>query len=139
MNNVINKKRTVSKKNLIYIFLFVTLLATICIALTFHTIYSEVKQVAQTAQAKFPGDSVQALIACLKSDDISFEDKNKAVWALGQIADPRALQALRDLYTGAECEKPCSKKNRLCQYELEKAIGFCSGKFSATKWMYSRL
>ena len=138
MDNELNKKRT-GLKIFIYTFLFVALLATICIALIFHTIYSEVKQVTQTAQTKSPGDCVQALIACLQSDDVSFEDKNKAVWALGQIADPRAVQPLKDLCMPVKCEKPCSKKDKICQYELEKAIGFCSGEFSATKWMYSRL
>jgi hypothetical protein len=139
MDNETNKKRRSLKKILIYTFLFVILLTIICIAAVFHTIYSDVKQVTKAAQSKFPGDSVQALITYLQSDDVSFENKNKAVWALGQIADPRALQPLRDLCTSVKCQKPCSKKNKICQYELEKAMGFCSGEFTATKWMYSRL
>ena len=139
MNNKTDKKRAGLKKIIFYVMLVAFITGLIGTAAVFHSIYSDVKQVAQAARTKFPGDSVQALVACLQSDDVSFQDKNEAVWALGQIGDNRALQPLKNLYTGVECEKPCSKKNKICQYELEKAVEFCGGKFSATKWMYSRL
>ncbi len=70
---------------------------------------------------------VEALTALLRSDKVSFERKNRAIWTIGQLADPRALPVLEELRTDIPCEEPCSKDLAVCQYELEKAIGWCRG------------
>ncbi len=69
------------------------------------------------AMREFPGDRVEALVALVESDR-SFGERNRAVWALGQLRDRRALPVLKRYYTGA----PCDHARYLCQYELKKAI-----------------
>jgi len=49
----------------------------------------------------------------------SLEERNTAVWALGQIGDKKALEVLKKSYTG----EPCDHTKYLCQHELEKATG----------------
>jgi len=75
------------------------------------------------AQALYPhpGDDVTALIAYMDSDKQQIAGRNRAVWALGRIGDPKALSALKKHYDG----KPCNHDERLCQYELAKAINLC--------------
>jgi hypothetical protein len=51
-------------------------------------------------------------------DTCSLEDRNHAVWALGQMAEERAIPVLRKHFDG----KTCTHSTRLCQYELRKAI-----------------
>lgn len=80
-------------------------------------------RVAQDAHPH-PGDDVGALVGLLNSTEHSLHDRNhKAIWTLGQLRDPRALPALAAVYTGESCDHD----NRLCQYELEKAIRLCGG------------
>jgi hypothetical protein len=76
-----------------------------------------------TAQAAHPhpGDDVAALLAYVQSDTHSLQERNYAVWALGQARDPRALPVLEGYVTGA----PCDHARGLCQHELGKAIALC--------------
>ena len=73
-----------------------------------------------TAQAAHPhpGDDVAALIDYVQSDANSLEDRNHAVWALGQARDERAVPVLKKFFTG----KACDHDTDLCQNGLEKAI-----------------
>lgn len=70
---------------------------------------------------------VEALTSLLESGRGSFEQRNRAIWTLGQLADPRALPALEPLRTGIPCKRPCRKDDHICQYELDKAIRWCRG------------
>ena len=79
---------------------------------------SGVREFSEKAQTHFPGDRNTALIAMVECGSCRMSDRNHAVWALGQIADQRALQILEKHYTG----KPCNHQRTLCQYELEKAL-----------------
>ena len=72
-------------------------------------------------------DCVEVLTSFLESGQGSFEQKNRAIWVLGQLADARALPALEPLQTGVPCERPCRKGDHICQYELDKAIRWCRG------------
>ena len=63
------------------------------------------------------------------------QEKNNAIWALGQIGDPKVLPVLQRPYTGKSCEKPCRRSKSICQREVRKAIQSCKGAFSATRWM----
>lgn len=78
-----------------------------------------------TAQADHPhpGDDVAALMDYVQSDSHSLEDRNHAVWALGQARDERAVPVLKKYITGQECDH----KTDLCQHELDKAIDLASG------------
>ena len=87
------------------------------------------RQVTEAALEAHPGaDRVEALIAIVDSDAFSREERNRAVWALGQIADPRAIPVLEKHYTG----EPCDHTQYLCQYELKKAILKCQGDFKGS-------
>lgn len=84
----------------------------------------EVKERCKTAQERYDGDCVRALMARVDSEEESFEDRNGAVWTLGRLKDERALPVLKKYYIGEECDH----EKYLCQYELEKAIKRCGGR-----------
>jgi hypothetical protein len=95
------------------------------------SIRSGVKEISAMAVHEYPGERVEALIAFVESTDHSLRQRNRAVWALGQIGDKRALPVLKSFYTGGACEHD----RALCQYELQKAIKLCEGSFNATAWL----
>ena len=106
-------------------------IAVMAVALStvFSMIRSGVAEDVARAEREFPGDRVEALMALVDSDRHPFRERNRAIWALGQIGDPRALPVLRKHYTGAECQHD----RYLCQRELKKAIDTCSG--ANASWM----
>ena len=106
-------------------------IAVMAVALSavFSMIRSDVAEDVARAEREFQGDRVEALMALVDSDRHPFRERNRAVWALGQIADPRALPVLHKHYTGAECQHD----KYLCQRELKKAIDTCSG--ASAGWM----
>ncbi len=73
------------------------------------------------AMRQFPGDGIDALMALVQSEQHTLKDRNRAVWALGQLRDRRALPVLLTYYTGG----PCDHNRYLCQRELKKAIALC--------------
>ncbi len=88
-------------------------------------------QMGTAAMKEFPGDRVEALIAVVDSNRHPFSERNRAVWALGQMRDPRGLPVLRKYYTGL----PCDHARYLCQSELKKAINLCENKgFDLVRW-----
>lgn len=89
----------------------------------------------QAAQEKYSGDCVDALSSLVESDSESFEDRNRAIWALGQLGDSRALPVLEKYYTGVEKDNE-SLDQDISQYELQKAIDLCEGGFNAGKWVW---
>lgn len=54
----------------------------------------------------------------LDSSGFSLEQKNRAVWALGELKDKDALPGLESHLTG----ESCNQRIELCQYELKKTI-----------------
>lgn len=94
-------------------------------------IEAEVDERAGHAMREFGGDGVEALVALVQSDAHSLAERNRAVWALGQLRDKRALEPLGRLYTGGECDH----EKFLCQRELKKAIDKCSGKAAMPAWL----
>jgi len=92
-----------------------------------------VRDISQSAMEKYSScDEVKALIMFVDSDENSLSERNRAVWALGQIGDKRALEVLRKYYTG----KPCEHEKYLCQYELKKAINLCEGGTNITAFIW---
>lgn len=83
------------------------------------------------AMDEFPGDEVEALSAVVQSDKHTLAERNRAVQALGQIGDSRALPVLEAFYTGQLCQHD----KFLCQRELTKAIDRCRGKNWAPAWL----
>jgi hypothetical protein len=78
---------------------------------------------SKKAMAQFGGDRAEALIAQVDCETCSLDDRNHAVWTLGQLADKRALPVLYKYYTG----KRCNHMREICQYELSKAIKWTEG------------
>jgi hypothetical protein len=77
-----------------------------------------VESCSHRAMAQFQGDRVEALIAVADCRGCKFEERNHAVWALGQLRDKRAIPVLHKYRTG----KPCSHMMTICQHEISKAI-----------------
>ena len=107
--------------------------------LTFSSIYRDVKGITITAKAGYQGDAVQALIELVKSDNLGFEKKNTAIWAIGQYADPSALPFLEKLNSATpEDSVPFNRSSGLSKREIEKAIKWCR-EGNWTSWMYKKL
>jgi hypothetical protein len=71
------------------------------------------------AQLRFPGrDTAAALIEVADCAKCPMEERNLAVWALGQMREDRALPVLHKHYNGGRCDH----SKELCQYELSKAL-----------------
>jgi len=94
-----------------------------------------VKTRCAEAQEEFGGDCVEALTAVIQSDHHSYLQKNRAVWALGQLGDERALPALQKVHTGVPCSRLCRRDQHLCQYEIEKAMRWCERGSLFSRWM----
>ena len=84
---------------------------------------SRVRAASEAALLERPGDRVLALMAYVESPKHTLRERNRAVWALGQLGDARALPVLERHVTGKDCEH----SRVLCQYELRKAIRLCRG------------
>lgn len=123
-----------SKKIIFYTVLSISFIALLFLDYTFFVIYQNVKSECLKAQAIYRVDCTESLISIIQSDKHSFKEKNTAVWALGQLADKRALPVLRSFYTGAVAPKESTGQS-LSQYELRKAIGWCE-RGNVTSWMY---
>ncbi len=82
------------------------------------SIRSGLQRFSDEAITRFPGDRAGALMQVVDCDSCSLQDRNHAVWALGQMVEERAISMLRKHFNG----QPCSHTTRLCQYELRKAI-----------------
>lgn len=84
---------------------------------------SGVHSISTMALREHPGDKIAALMVVVESKHHTYRDRNRAIWALGQLGDPRALPLLQKHYTG----KASHEKNELSRYEIKKAIALCRG------------
>lgn len=89
------------------------------------------------AQSISPGGPVTALVSVVTSEDASLSDRNRSIWALGQLGSSEALPVLQSLATG----EPCDHEKKICQHELETAIAGCSGgvNIGAVVWRHGDL
>ncbi len=95
------------------------------------SIRHSVKEISAQAVKEYPGDRVEALMTYVEAKNHSLRKRNRAVWALGQIGDSRAVGVLEKFRTG----KPCDHSSQLCQREVGRAIKACEGSFNATAWL----
>ena len=91
-----------------------------------------VDKAANKARQSFPGDPGMALIAVATSENFPLKDRNRAIWALGQLGEVRALAPLESLLTG----KPCDHAVAVCQHEVRKALRLCHGGINITRWTW---
>jgi HEAT repeat protein len=103
--------------------------AFVCVRVS---IRSSVEETARLAVDHYPGDRIEALMEYADSSDHSLTQRNRAVWALGQIGDKRALPLLEKYWTG----KPCEHDTTLCQREVAKAMKACKGTVNAPAWLF---
>lgn len=75
------------------------------------------------AQARFGGSRTEALVAMAQAPDVPLKSRNRAIWALGESGETRALPALLALDDGRDCDHT----RRVCQHEVRKAIGKLRG------------
>ncbi len=132
-------KKTSLRKFILSVILIGLAVLIILFAVSLRMIYTGVESICEIASNKFETDNVEALISLIESDEFSFKQKNKAIWALGQIGDRRALPLLRKLDTDEIQEKPLDSDKYIVQYSVEKAIRQINSNFIVTRWMYHRL
>jgi hypothetical protein len=82
-----------------------------------------VRAASEAALHDQPGDAVLALMTYVESPNHTLRERNRAVWALGRLRDPRALPLLERHFT----DRGCDHGRLLCQHELRKAIALCLG------------
>jgi len=85
--------------------------------------YTTIRDVTAAARTVDSQGRVEALLAYLRSDATSFEEKNRAIWVLGELRDPAALDDLRALQRPGECDH----ERFICQREVNKAIAKIEG------------
>jgi HEAT repeat protein len=89
---------------------------------------ADVRAASRAAVEEHGGEAVEALMACVDDPNHSLTQRNRAIWALGQLGDPRALPVLLKHYSGQACDHP----HGLCQRELRKAIKLTKGGVNIT-------
>jgi hypothetical protein len=99
----------------ISVFVILVIVFFAIVAVAELLIGSGVRAYSQTAQARFPGKRVEALIAMVECESCNTRDRNLAVWTLGQLDDPRALPVLERLHTE-------NRSNHLSDYRLRIAL-----------------
>ena len=106
---------------------------------TFSSIYKSVERITNTAKTEFHGDAVHSLIDLVSSDNHDFEEKNQAIWAIGQYADSSALPFLEKLNSekGGD-SSPLDRRSGFSKKEIERAIKWCT-KGNCTSWMYRKI
>ncbi len=135
--NLESQKRTVEWRRVFpYGVVAIVVIGASVLWLTLHWISSDVRAACREARQEFGGDCVDALIAYVNSDQHTFEERNQAIWALGEIGDKRALPALEKmLRTEKLCPSPCNVRTCMCQYSVEKAIRLCEG-LNIARWVW---
>ena len=93
---------------------------------------ADVRTISRVAMQQYEGDRVEALLQFVEDANHSLKDRNRAVWALGQLGDRRALPVLGKYYTG----EPCDHRTALCQHELGKAIKLVDGGINVTAMIW---
>ena len=93
-----------------------------------------VQEIVDEARMARPGDRIEALIHLVESEHLPAAKRNRAVWALGQLGDSRALPFLRNQNRKREADPLLS----LSRHELEKAIHLCEGGWNITAWTWRR-
>ena len=82
---------------------------------TTYSIEKRVQETCKMAISLYPGDKIDALISVSKSQSSCTPNKSRALWALGQLGDKKALPYLIENFEGIE-------ETDICVYEAQFAI-----------------
>lgn len=115
--------------------LLIVFLSLIGFILTIYLVlFFEVRDICGKAQKEYKSDCTSSLLKILDSSDKSIKEKNDAIWAMGQLADKRALSKLEYMFVADYPEKePLDEV--ISNYEIEKAIRWIQNG-NLTSWMY---
>ncbi len=129
-------KKRINPKRIIFVSVIsISILVLTLLVCSFFVIYKDVKAVCLRAQNEYKEDCVDSLIKYIQSDNNTFRARNSAIWALGQLADKKALLFLYELDKSIPEQNRCNYDKYLCKYEIQKAIKWCE-KGNITSWMY---
>lgn len=90
-----------------------------------HLISIEVRDACSEAQREYAEDCVAALSQYAKSADYSYKQRNRAIWALGEIGDNRAIPVLKSLARNELQTERYNTSLELCEYGVTKSIRLC--------------
>lgn len=120
------------------IILGVIIIAALVVLSGFFWIFYTVKKTCDLAKEKHGGKCQEAVVKVIGDEKSGPREKNDAIWALGQLAEPESLAALENIYSGKVPEGREPLDEVVSQYEIEKAIRWCKNG-NATSWMYGFL
>ncbi len=127
-----------TKKIIFFAFLGIFILGVVIFIITGLWIGSDVRRYCKKARSIYGGDCVTALMEQVNDPGMPYRDRNHAVWALGQLGNPKALPYITKFYTG-RIPPTESQDAVLSQRELDKAIRLMQGSLniSAIIWRYN--
>ena len=96
---------------------------------------SDIRAICANAKIQYGESCVPSLMKLVEDESAPYRQRNKAIWALGQLREQKALPVLEELYSGEIPEKE-SLDGGISQYELEKAIRWINDG-NVTSWMYT--
>lgn len=124
----------ISPKLVLYAFTSVVVLIFTGVVIVYATLFYHVHKYFDNATKNHEGKCVDALISLAQNERESIRRRNDSIWALGQLADKKALSILKSMYKGVpDSREPLDKV--ISQYEIRKAIRWCS-EGNWTSWMY---
>jgi hypothetical protein len=115
--------------------LALTLLAAA--ALTFRIVRQNALYQIETLAKKETGlgSPVVGLLVLAGSQSVPLPRRNRAIWALGELRDPRALPHL----TALANHNHCDHRRWVCQREVRLAISKINGELSFGGWLRTQL
>ena len=120
------------------IIIILIVMAVAAVASVAFSLYYTVWKTCDSAKEKHGGNCQNALVKVLGDEKAGPKEKNDAIWALGQMADPESLLALEKIYAGKVPEGREPLNEVVSQYEIEKAIRWVKNG-NVTSWMYKCL
>ena len=120
------------------IILAVIIFVVLVVASGFFSLFYTVRKTCNLAKEKHGGKCQTALVSVLEDENAIPKEKNDAIWALGQMAEPESLSALEKIYAGKVPEGREPLNEVVSQYEIEKAIRWVKNG-NVFSWMYGCL
>ncbi len=120
------------------IIIIIIIIGVLAVTSGFFSLFYTVRKTCDSAKEKHGGECRTALVAVLEDEEASPKEKNDAIWALGQMAEPESLPALEKIYAGKVTEGREPLNEVVSQYEIDKAIRWVKNG-NMTSWIYGIL